>query len=633
LFYLISALLMPLRELKHAVILGARPKTRTALFQFGMAAAILAAIWGTGRLLGILLIRPGVETDATMWTVQTGETAAILRTVTIAGTLGLLALVLLSVQLLCYVAARPRRRPASLPASASGRRTAILLLGAMFFGPATLQGAEGKNEDVQALMRRADAAYAAEDFAEAGRLYQAVLDIDAMSSRAVFQKARLTPKGSAEQIRMFKRYVELETSDPWGYMALGDALAAAGNLAGAAAEYERALRLAPKEADARAGLARILIRSGRIDEAVALHEKLAEENSQDPKAWRELGQSRLRAGRNSGAAAALERSLALQEDAETRDMLQRSRLRKSPSFTPFAGRSSDSDNNTVERFGLKGDWQAGDRLRLGFSAGRTRVEDDLSSALAQEFGLTADWQPHRKFRLNSLAGIARTRDSAAGAARRTTGVFDLRARWSSSADGLSGEARGVRLPILATPRLAAQPVVLEEVRARVDAPVYGPLRFRVLGRTGAVDAKEERNTRTGYGGGVVFRLSPSIEWSTLYQRLSYARPSAAGYFAPRMVETVETGIYLEREMETAPLSLAFDAGGGGQRAAQHGLAAGPWGRTYHLWGLVGWNIRRNLLLGVELEASESLLALNAFTSSNSWRYVSAMLSLRWAVLP
>src|SRR5215218_3721657 len=51
LFYLFSALLMPVRSL-HRALTGGEPRWRLAFRQAALAAGVFAGIWGTGWLLG-----------------------------------------------------------------------------------------------------------------------------------------------------------------------------------------------------------------------------------------------------------------------------------------------------------------------------------------------------------------------------------------------------------------------------------------------------------------------------------------------------------------------------------------------------------------------------------------------------
>ena len=67
LFYLISALLMPLRELFRALIgKGDRARGRMALQQCAIALTILGAVWMTGLLLGLFHVGTKLVHHATI---------------------------------------------------------------------------------------------------------------------------------------------------------------------------------------------------------------------------------------------------------------------------------------------------------------------------------------------------------------------------------------------------------------------------------------------------------------------------------------------------------------------------------------------------------------------------------------
>src|SRR5207244_5050998 len=116
------------------------------------------------------------------------------------------------------------------------------------------------------------------------------------NSRAGFRLAQLSRGDPAVPLQLFQRYVRLEPSDPWGYMAVGDVLARTGRYADALQWYDHALRLAPGERDAIVGRARVLARARRTDAAIAAYEQWLAAHPTDAEAWRGLGRGRTRAG-------------------------------------------------------------------------------------------------------------------------------------------------------------------------------------------------------------------------------------------------------------------------------------------------------------------------------------------------
>ncbi len=220
----------------------------------------------------------------------------------------------------------------------------------------------------QSLLQQADAAYSAGERERAERLYRAVLAYEPSNSRAVYQLARLSPPGSAQAVALLRRYVKLEPGDPWGYMALGDALANAGKVDEAIEQYGHARRGAPDEPDVYLGLGRILRDTGRTDELIETYEEWVLRQPKSASAWLELGGARQRAQRYPEAARAYAQALALNPDERTRDRLESVLAESTFALRPYLGRSDDSDGNKISRWGLNGDWQFTQRSRLGLHA-------------------------------------------------------------------------------------------------------------------------------------------------------------------------------------------------------------------------------------------------------------------------
>jgi len=172
---------------------------------------------------------------------------------------------------------------------ACGSAALLLLLLVAYSPPSGAQAA------AQGLLQRADAAYSSGNRELAKSLYRAVLASDPDNSRAVYQLTRLSP--SAEAVALLRRYVKLEPEDPWGTMALGDALAKAGKVDEAIEQYGLARRKAPAESDVYVGLGRILRDAGRTDELVKNYEEWTSRQPKNAEAWFELGRALQRAKR------------------------------------------------------------------------------------------------------------------------------------------------------------------------------------------------------------------------------------------------------------------------------------------------------------------------------------------------
>jgi tetratricopeptide (TPR) repeat protein len=558
-FYLASALAMPLREAYRRVRGRAAGNWRVVAAQLAIAGGILGAMWVTGWLLGLALAaaRPITALGTSL------PLGNVLRIASVALALGTLAGVLAGVELLRLWVHRGRRP--SLPGKATPRqRVALLLmLGLVVPGP---RGALAQSpRRVAALLARADSAWAARAESVAAREYAAVLAADPENSHATYRLAQLTRNDPAAALRLFQRYVELEPEDPWGFMAVGEGLARAGRYGDALRSYDDALRLAPGEPEAVAGRAKVFARA---------------------------------------RAAA-------------------------PAVTPLVSSSRDSDGNTTFRLGGSAELQTRGPLRLGVEASRDRVTDGVSTAGLEQLALRAAWQPGRLASIEGALGGTRLERSDSGS---TTVVPTgrVRARWRSSAHGVTVDVRAQRAVLAASPLLVNNRVLRTELRALVEIPVTRTLKLRGLGRTALLRDTADLNHRTAVGGVVAVALSPAIEVSGQVHQIRYSHASTAGYFAPRLAQVVEAGSYLEFETPSGWL-LALDVGAGAQRVAEFGGQPGAWTRALRWYSLISAPLAPGRTLQLELEGEDSPVAREAATTAGAWRYGSAVLSLRWAL--
>lgn len=114
LFYLLSALLMPIREICLALNKGSRfSHKRLILTQCAIAIGILAGIWLTGWLLGAALVSS--QKEAMLSQMPTAgfiheDYPNLIKTTFVFLTLGLLMIILASVQILKLLIRHRRRR-------------------------------------------------------------------------------------------------------------------------------------------------------------------------------------------------------------------------------------------------------------------------------------------------------------------------------------------------------------------------------------------------------------------------------------------------------------------------------------------------------------------------------------------
>jgi tetratricopeptide (TPR) repeat protein len=684
LFYLFSALAMPVREAFRAIRGSRRPEAGErparwgpALRQAGIALGILVTMWATGWLLSLglehqisashIFIAPGAGRGPGPESLRNA-----LRVAALALSLGTLASVLASVQFLRWTVGRRSRRgvvlvlsppaveeigparersaggrrasldPAASAAeephtSARGTRTlvatlhvvALLAIGSCILAlPASCAwGAATTAEGVH--LARADSAYAAGASALAEREYAAVVEANSEQTHALYRLAELRWRDPKRSLWLLWRYVKLEPEDAWGWMALGEAYARVGHDEQARACYDEALTRVPQERDAVVGRARLLARAGRSDAAIAAYECWLEAHPQDAEAWNDLGRERQKSGRAPGAVRAFERSAAQQPDPRTESRLAAARRLAGPALEPSFGGSWDSDQHSLLHAGVAVDFAAADRLRLGVSGVRTHASDPGLQRDVDALALDARWRPRATLQLEARPGLARVEAAPGVQAADAVPTVHVRTRWRAPRGRAAAELRFDRDLVAVSPLLVSNHVVRDEVGAQFELPLAGPLRLRGVGRFATLDASFESNRRRVLQGGLVLRASPSLELSTTYQHLAYDHPSDAGYFAPREVQLVEAGSYAELD-DLGRWSLALDLGAGAQRTTAFGVPPDRWQPAVRLWAQIAFALASGRALRLECEGYHAQLGFES-ASSSGWSYGFAAASLRWAI--
>ena len=597
-FYLLSALVTPLWE-AYRRVRGRGSRGRLVAGQTTIAGAILAGVWATGWLLGLALSASQRFVPAA----AAPHLGKLLPLLALLFSIGTLAVVLLGVELLrLWVRRRPAReatidrhqRRRAVAAGARRSRILALVVGAVVAAHARPAAAQGATLATRHL-GRADSAFTAGDRPAAEREYAAVLAADPWNSHATYRLAQLHRQDPRLALRLFRRYVALEPSDPWGYMALAEMLARTGRYGESLRCYDDALRLAPGERDAVIGRARTLARARRAGAAIAAY-----------RAW----------------------LAAHPTDAEVRRELAAAQVAAAPAITPLFGGSHDSDGNATLRLGGTAELGASGPTRLGVRATREQVRDGVTTIGLDELTLRAGARPGGALQIDAEGGATRV-DALGGAAATLTPTGQLRARWRDPMGGPAVDLRVRRNVIDASPLLVTNRVVRTEIGAIVELPVASRLKLRGIGRTAALSSSFDVNHRTTFAGVAAVAVTPSLEVSGQIHEIRYSRPSNAGYFAPRLIQIAQAGSYIE--LETArSLVLAFDLGVGVQRVAQQRAAVGPWRRALRLYSLVAVPLAPGRELRFELEGDDSGVATESATTAQ-WRYISMQLSLRFAL--
>jgi hypothetical protein len=290
-----------------------------------------------------------------------------------------------------------------------------------------------------------------------------------------------------------------------------------------------------------------------------------------------------------------------------------------PTLAMLAGGIHDSDGNATLRVEGSFEFPVSARLRLGAGASRDRVASAGATAGVDRVALRTAWRPVRRVDVTARAGASRL-DHHGGATVAPTG--ELRLRWRPAID-----LRLRRDAVAASPLLLANRVVRTEGRATVLAPLAGAFKVRGIAGTAALSSTVDVNHRNSLGGAVVLAMAPAGEVSALFHEVRFSRQSDVGYFAPRVVQTVEAGTYLEHEIAGSAL-FVLDCGVGVRRVATWATPLGPWGRALRLHALIAVPIAPGRELRLELEGEDSAVATEVPTAA-AWRYGSALLSVRW----
>ena len=474
----------------------------------------------------------------------------------------------------------------------------------------------------------ADSAYNDGDRALAQRYYASVLQVNPRNSRAVYQLGQLATKSDAAQaVSFFRQYVALEPRDPWGHIALGQALGRADRLDEGLVEFDNAQRLAPAERDVWIGRARMLAQANRIDDAIAVYERWTASHGEDAEAWRELSALRSKAGRITGAIDALRKAEARQATKAGANPLRTLHALAAFWTEPIAEGSRDSDGNVRARGGLTIGGTVGDALGIDGHGAVTNVGASAVSSTAYEAAFGARWRPSAALRTEAHAGLSLS-DSVIAGGERLQPIGDFRLDWRDPGGMAVLNLRANRTPIAASPLLVRNGVVRDEVSGRIDVTLFGPVRIRALARDGYITSAFDQNNRIALGGSIV--LAGGIgELSATVQQITFARQSSAGYFSPRSARLGEVGSYAELESDRG-VRLAFDVGGGVQQVTEWGLPAGPWGAAYHSWAELALPVAAGSELRFDVESYDSRIGSEVATSS-TWQYLSLSVGLHWAV--
>jgi len=380
---------------------------------------------------------------------------------------------------------------------------------------------------------------------------------------------------------------------------------------------------------------RAVFRMGQLsrDDEVALQwfKQYAKLEPTDAWGWLAVGDKSLKVGKAVEALEAFERAARLQPKAQDiQERLAKGRLRAAPTIEPIGGLTHDSDGNLTLRYGLGGSMAFRGGFRLGARFARSSIDDGITAATLDEGVLRLEGRPRMALRLDLTAGLARL--AFPDAASWTTPEADLRIRWREEISSPSFEARLQRLPLGTSPLLIANHAVRNELRLSVELPA-GPVRIRGTGRAGFIETLgENANLRLQGDAALALPIGWRGEVSAQYHRLSFHRASFAGYFAPKLVETIEGGTYWDLGGD-GQVSASVDLGVGIQRLAKQKEKVGPWKLALRGWGMLSVDLSRMVQWRVEGEAYSAPFAPVGVVTAPNWQYISVNMSLLIRIAP
>lgn len=209
-------------------------------------------------------------------------------------------------------------------------------------------------------------------------------------------------------------------------------------------------------------------------------------------------------------------------------------------------------------------------------------------------------------------------------------VGRLRYVWREPEGRARVDLRGGHVLLAASPLLVRNRVTRTEIGGEAELRVIGPIALRATARTATIESSSDANSRRTIGGRVAVPVRFAGELTAGWQRMTYARASTVGYFAPRLAETAELGAYRESESESG-LTVALDLGAGVQRVADWGVAASGWSPAVRGWAALGVPLAPGRELRLEAEAYDARIGTEVAAAGSRWRYGSLSIGVRWSL--
>jgi len=412
-------------------------------------------------------------------------------------------------------------------------------------------------------------------------------------------------------------------------MRRADAAFDAGDRTLAERLYRQVVELDPDQSRAVYRLGQL---SRNDEEALRLFLRYTEIEPKDAWGWAAVGDKYLRLEKSVDAKDAYERAAGLAPNAEDiHEGLTRARLRASPGIEPLFGYEGDSDGNRTWRAGLGADAAIRGGFHLGGRVSHANISHGLISAQLDEASIRLEGRPNREVRTDLSLGLGRL--AVPNTSSWITPVADLRLRWRSPEGAPAVEVRARRLALGTTPFLLVNQAMRNEAQLSLELPLGIP-RIRVGGRWGRIEtAVEKANTRLEFDAAAVLPMGWQGEFSVQYHRLGFSRLSKAGYFAPRLVETLEGGAYWDFGGENG-VTASIDLGAGIQRLVlQKVKLAGSWKPALRAWGYLAADLSPAVQWRNEAEAYSAPFAPVGVVTSPNWRWFSIRSGILFRLSP
>jgi tetratricopeptide (TPR) repeat protein len=421
-------------------------------------------------------------------------------------------------------------RLARIVAVAVGALTPVLA------GAQVVQAGEPR---VAQLLAAADDAWRGGRFDEAFARYEAVLQSDSTSPRAVFRVATMlawrNDLGRSES--MFRLYLRLAPGDDDGRIGLARTLAWAGRYEQSVALCDSMLTENAKQRDAALLAAQARAWSGKLRVAINRYRNWLSRHPNDAEAWMALAQTWQWADRPDEARNALDHALAVDPgNAKARTQLDWVNVARIPSVEPAISSSDDSDDNRsttyMMRAGFRAPWQA----RL-VADGSYRVADlGARHGTAASLRAASSFTPlYGQWTVRGELGATRLEGSEGPGTPTVTHVEPLASvRLSGRVAGrLSLGAGASRAAFDETAPLIQSGIATTSVDGDGDLALTRRLTLGGGGGWTQLSGGSGPNSRVAGSGALRWTARPFVSFAIGMRGFSYDHAAFDGYFAPK----------------------------------------------------------------------------------------------------